>query len=89
MWLQKKIRHQFSPFSTVVVIVGSGIQDKHTGNATLKVNSIYAVMYMATELCKKNCLLPELHPRKMSLDQQIGLHVGVVELGGLKLVGQP
>jgi hypothetical protein len=46
-------------------------------------------MYMATELCKKNCLLPELHPRKMSLDQQIGLHVGVVELGGLKLVGQP
>jgi hypothetical protein len=44
---------------------------------------------MATELCKKNCLLPELHPRKMSLDQQIGLHVGVVELGGLKLVRQP
>jgi hypothetical protein len=45
---------------------------------------------MATKQSEKNCLpLPELHPRKMSLDQQIGLHVGVVELGGLELVGQP
>ncbi len=45
-------------------------------------------VYLAQDLlCVRLQLSTQLHPGEVSLQQQVGLHVGIVELGVVQFVG--